>query len=105
MTSMTPHDSDTGRAPSHALVHQGWAHFQLQRPLAAWAAWQRALQVEPDARSAIEALERLAAATDLPAAARLVYRFQTPKDPDRRVRWDRRFQERDLERLDDAVEV
>src|SRR3954453_20992485 len=105
MTSSPPQPSDPGRAPSLALVQQGWSQLQLQRPLAAWAAWQRALREEPDARAAVEALGHLEASTELPAAARRVYRFQPPQDPDRRGRWDRRFLGKDLGRLDDAAEV
>src|SRR3954471_22951537 len=105
MTSTTPRPPDPSRAPSLALVQQGWSQLQLQRPLAAWAAWQRALRDEPDARAAVEALGRLEASTELPAAARRVYRFMTPSDPDRRGRWDLRFRGKDLGQLEDAAEV
>jgi tetratricopeptide (TPR) repeat protein len=73
------------------LVHQGWHDLQLQRPLAAWSDWQRALRAEPDNGAALSALERLAAAPELPASARAVYRFQAPADADRRARWDARL--------------
>src|SRR5262245_50183615 len=35
-----------------ALVHRGWDHLRLQRPLAAWASWQQALRLAPEDRAA-----------------------------------------------------
>src|SRR5262245_28463383 len=90
-------------ADALTLVHQGWNHLQLQRPQAAWASWQRALRISPAFPAAVQALETLASATELPAAARSVYRFQAPHNPDRRARWDLKFQGRDLEALEDAA--
>src|SRR5947209_7984494 len=98
MTSSTPADPDQALA----LVQEGWSHLQLQRPQAAWAAWQRALRVAPGSPAALEALKTLESAAELPLAARAVYRFMTARDPDRRARWDERFRGRDLEQLDDA---
>ena len=43
--------------PALALVHEGWDHLQLQRPLAAWASWQRALRIDPDDPAAPQALD------------------------------------------------
>ena len=91
-----------------ALVHEGWDHLKHQRPLAAWASWQRALRVEPDQPAAREALDRLAAAPEwpapeLPASARKEYRFRTPSDPERRARWDAAFRGRDLSDLSEAA--
>jgi tetratricopeptide (TPR) repeat protein len=74
-----------------ALVHEGWRHLQLQRPLAAWASWQRALRIEPGDRAARAALDSLAAAEVLPAAARASYRFRTPRGDVGRARWDARL--------------
>ena len=88
-----------------SLVHQGWNHLQLQRPLAAWASWQRALRVEPDQAAARQALDLLESAKDLPAAARAVYRFRNPDGDDRRTRWNARMQGRDLSDLSLAADV
>ena len=74
---------------STALVHEGWDHLQFQRPLAAWASWQRALRVDPDSSVAEKALSTLNSATDLPAAARTPYRFREARDLARRAIWDR----------------
>jgi hypothetical protein len=71
-----------------SLVHQGWTHLQLQRPLAAWASWQAALRLAPDDPAATQALDHLAHADDLPAAARGPYRLRSPSDPARRASWD-----------------
>jgi tetratricopeptide (TPR) repeat protein len=88
-----------------ALVHQGWEHLQRQRPLAAWSSWHRALRIKPDDPAALQALATLESAADLPAAARIVDRFQAPSDSDRRARWDARFQGRDLTDLADAADT
>ena len=88
-----------------SLVHQGWNHLQLQRPLAAWASWQRALRVEPDQAAARQALDLLESAKDLPAAARAVYRFRNPNGDDRRADWNARMQGRDLSDLALAADV
>jgi len=74
-----------------ALVREGWRHLQLQRPLAAWACWQRALRLAPDDPAAARALATLAVAPELPAVARAAYRFRNPEDPGRRARWDARL--------------
>ncbi len=89
--------------PILALVHQGWDHLKLRRPVAAWASWQLALRLQPGQEAAAHALDVLAGAGDLPAAARVEYRFLTPADPARRASWDLRFQGRDLEQLDQAA--
>src|SRR4051794_40513022 len=88
-----------------ALVHEGWHHLKLQRPLAAWASWQRALRRAPEDHAAREALEVLATAAELPLAARATYRFLTPADPARRERWDAGFRGRDLQDLPAAGEA
>src|SRR4051812_48829797 len=88
-----------------ARVHEGWDHFRLQRPLAAWASWQRALRVEPDSRAAQQALAFLADAPDLPAEARAVHRFRAPRDAVRRTLWNRRLGRRDLDDLAEAAEA
>lgn len=75
------------------LVHVGWDHLRHQRPLAAWASWQSALRLRPGDPAATQALDRLAAAVDLPAAARAVYRLRSPSTPDARSRWDAAFRE------------
>lgn len=85
------------------LVRRGWDHLRQQRPQAAWASWQRALRVAPDFPAALEAIETLASARELPAAARHVYRFQVPRGDDRRGHWDARLRGRDREQLDDAA--
>src|SRR4051794_9448341 len=88
-----------------ALVHQGWDHLRLQRPLAAWASWQRALRRAPEDQAAREALEQLANAPDLPTAARAVYRFRPPEGEARRARWDDRLRGHDLSELPVAAEA
>ena len=96
---MTPAES----AEALAWVHKGWDHLRCQRPIAAWASWNRALRIDPDQKAAQEALEILAAAEDLPAAARAVYRFRPPVGDDRRARWDAHFRGRDLAELEAAL--
>ena len=88
---------------SAALVGEGWEHFRLQRPLAAWASWQKALRRSPGNADAAEALESLETAADLPGAARASYRFQNPSDPARRAKWDARLQGRGLDDLNVAA--
>jgi tetratricopeptide (TPR) repeat protein len=105
-TSETPGDRSSPQAnPAVTLVREGWNHLQFQRPLAAWAAWQRALRIAPGDPAAEEAIARFEAATDLPLAARAVYRFRTPKDPSRRQQWDVAIRERDHEELAAAVDT
>lgn len=58
------------------LVLEGWDHLKLQRPLAAWAAFHRAIGVDPGSRAAARAARTLEQAADLPAAARALYRFR-----------------------------
>ncbi len=88
-----------------ALVHLGWDHLQHQRPLAAWACWRRALQVEPEYKAATRALHVLANAGDLPEAAKLEYKFLTTADADRRGRWDAAFRGRNMADLAVASEA
>lgn len=102
--TVTPTD-DSASAPSLDLIHEGWQHLQLQRPLAAWASWQRALRVDPENAAAIQALATLETAEELPAAARAVYRFRTPADAAGRARWDARLRSGGLDELDAAAEV
>jgi hypothetical protein len=73
--------------------------LQLQQPLAAWASWQKALRLSPDQAAARQAVDVLASAADLPAAARTVYRFRTPAGEDRRACWNARLEGRDLSDL------
>jgi tetratricopeptide (TPR) repeat protein len=87
----------------HALLHEGWNHHRLQRPLAAWASWQRALKLKPDDPAVLGALEHLESASDWPAVARASYKFQTPTDPGRRARWDALLSGRALDDLDHAA--
>lgn len=86
------------------LVNEGWNHLHLQRPLAAWASWQRVLRLVPGEPTATRALDRLAGAAELPAVARAVYRFQAPKDSGRRATWDVHLREAgNLDDLDSAL--
>jgi tetratricopeptide (TPR) repeat protein len=87
------------------LVQEGWRNLHLQRPLAAWASWQRALRVDPGDEAARQALETLENAVELPPAARAVYRFRTTSDPARRARWDARLRTQGLDDLAAAAEV
>ena len=84
------------------LVHEGWHHLRAQRPLAAWASWQRALRLAPDDPAALRAVETLERAEEVPAAARAAYRFQTPADDAQRARWNARLRGRGLDDLDAA---
>ena len=86
-----------------ALVHEGWARLQDQSPVAAWASWQRALRVEPGHEAATRALDFLAAAGNLPEAARVDRKLLAPRDEAARVRWDARLRGRDLGALDLAA--
>jgi tetratricopeptide (TPR) repeat protein len=75
-----------------AMVHEGWDHLKAQRPLAAWASWQRATGREGGSPAAAQAMATLESAADLPAAARAVYRLRAPSDAARRAAWDARLQ-------------
>jgi tetratricopeptide (TPR) repeat protein len=86
-----------------SLVHEGWRHMQLQRPMAAWASWQQAIRLKPGDRAATEALERLAIAEELPEVARKPRRLSNPSDDEARSRWNDAFQGRDLSDLDAAA--
>ncbi|CAN5870328.1 hypothetical protein BH23PLA1_BH23PLA1_02180 [soil metagenome] len=88
-----------------ALVHEGWNEVRLRRPLAAWAAWQRALRVKPGDPAATEAITILEGAEELPLAARKVYRFRSPTDLAQRARWDVAFGDRDMQDLAIAAET
>src|SRR3982750_2779530 len=88
-----------------ALVHQGWDHLKHQRPLAAWASWQRALRIKPGDPAATQALQILAAADELPAAARESYRFRPPKDERQRSNWNARLSGNDLDDLLNAAQA
>jgi tetratricopeptide (TPR) repeat protein len=97
--------SSTSDEQALALVQQGWEHLKLQRPLAAWASWQRALRVAPGDQAASEALAHLAAAEDLPHAARAAYRFRPPSQPKRSASWDSLLTSTKLADLDGAAEA
>lgn len=83
------------------LVHEGWRHLQLERPLAAWASWQRALRAEPGHPAALEAIDALASSRELPTAARTAYRFEPPLEQ-ARDRWNEVLGGVGLEELDAA---
>jgi hypothetical protein len=83
-----------------ALVRRGWDHLRAQRPLAAWAAWQQALRIDPGDRAAREALDNLAASAALPTAARVPYRFRPPTSDLRRKVWDEALRGGDLSDLE-----
>ena len=99
--------SSDGRDPDSpvSLVHEGWGHLRLQRPLAAWASWQQALRVAPGDRAATEALALLDSADELPPIARMGHRFRSPGDAIRRECWSSAFAGRDLGDLDAAAHV
>ena len=98
-----PRLMETGR--DTPLTPLGWNHLQLQRPLAAWACWQQALRIDPDDKAAKQALDALETLDELPAAARAVYRFFTPKDTARRDHWNGLLTGQNLEQLDQAAEA
>ncbi len=83
--------TNTSSVSATALVREGWDDLKSQRPLAAWASWQRALRVEPNSVVARQALSTLESAADLPLAARTTYRFRQPSDSRRRTAWDKRL--------------
>jgi tetratricopeptide (TPR) repeat protein len=87
------------------LVHEGWSHLQQERPLAAWGSWQRALRAEPDSVPAAQALATLETASELPLAARAVYRLRQPIDPARRAVWDEAMKDRNADDLVAMVEL
>jgi hypothetical protein len=90
---------DPEEESSSSLIHEGWNHVRSQRPLAAWASWQRALLVDPDSSAAAQAISTLESAKELPLAARTAYRFREPGDPARRVAWDERLRRGNLQEL------
>lgn len=104
MTSPNPDNSgDTDEVL--ALVHEGWNHLRLQRPIASWACWQRALRIQPGQPAATEALAVLENAEELPISARLPLRFRSPQSAERREEWSRAFLGRDLRELEEAADV
>jgi tetratricopeptide (TPR) repeat protein len=96
---------NSGSESATSLVQEGWNHVMCQRPLAAWASWQRALRVDPDSSAATQALSTLESAKELPLAARTTYRFREPRDPARRGVWDERLRRNDLEELEATAEA
>lgn len=72
-------------------IRRGWAFFQSQRPIAAWAAWQSVVRQDPENKAAAEALGHLADALDLPEVGRKPLRFQPPEGEERRLRWNEVF--------------
>jgi tetratricopeptide (TPR) repeat protein len=99
----TPSSTEATRALP--LIHEGWDHLMHQRPLAAWASWQRALRIDRESQAARGALASLESAEDLPTAARAVWRFRAPATPEQRARWNERIKGRNLEELADAAAV
>ncbi len=97
--------SSAGNETSTSLIHEGWDHLRSQRPLAAWASWQRALRIQPDSAAALRALSTLESAKDLPLAARTTYRFREPRDPARRPIWDERLRHGNLEDLNATADA
>src|SRR5947209_17645716 len=70
MSQSSEHDQALG------LVHQGGDHLRYQRPIAAWGAWNRALQIIPEFAAARQAFDARETATDLPASARAASHFR-----------------------------
>lgn len=73
-------------------IRRGWAFFQSQRPIAAWANWQSVIRQAPENKPAQQALDHLAIALDLPDVARKPLRFLPPEGEQRRKRWNTVFQ-------------
>jgi hypothetical protein len=92
-------------AQATAAVHEGWNHLHSQSPLAARGSWLRALRIDADSRAAQRALSRLDTAPDLPAAARIAYRFRHPDHPDLRAAWDARILPAASARLADLADL
>jgi predicted Zn-dependent protease len=78
----------TKRDPGLAFVREGWEHLRLQRPLAAMASWEQALQLEALNQAASQALQLLRNAPDLPRLARTSFRFRTPQGEALRAAWN-----------------
>ncbi len=87
------------------LIHEGWRHLHLQRPLAAHASWQRALQLVPEQPAALEAIDRFQASSELPELARPSIRFREPTDDQTRERWNDAFQGTMIDDLTVAAEI
>ena len=87
------------------LVQQGWSQLFLQRPLAAWACWQRVLRADPENTAAREAIDLLEVTEELPHPARANPKFRSPADDNARDRWNATFRGRDLSDLDLATQV
>lgn len=83
----------------------GWEHLKAQRPIAAWASWQRALALDPDDGAALQALSRLESSPQLPHAAKRGWRFHPPAGPAPAARWDKILGSGDAARLEQAVEA
>lgn len=83
--------ADSGAQPLADSIRRGWALLQSQRPHAAWASWQSVLRHDPGNAAANEALERLAAADDLPEVARRPLRFAAPAGDEAREAWNKAF--------------
>lgn len=87
----TESDSDIAIALGEQ-IRRGWAFFQSQRPIAAWANWQSVIRQSPENMPAQQALDHLASAFDLPDVARKPLRFLPPEGEQRRERWNTVFQ-------------
>ena len=72
--------TEPATADIRPLVILGWDHLRAGRPLAARAAWRRALRDHPDDRAAGEALRLLDNAPELPEAARKERRLRPPRE-------------------------
>lgn len=97
--------SPSDHATAQSLFEEGREHFRLQRPIAAWASWRRALGFVPNFSPALQALESLEQADQLPVTARTPLRFAPPASPMRRRHWDKAFKRLDLEDLSDATQA
>jgi hypothetical protein len=87
------------------LVHEGWQFLRSERPLAARASWERAVGLDPGSKTASDALARLAAAENLPAAARMRRSLESPRDEGAREAWGRMFAAVDSSALDAVAEA
>lgn len=92
-------DTNSKAADAAAMIQEGWRHLRAQRPIAAWASWQRATRLESENAPALAALERLASAPFLPAIAREEQRLQSPRDSKQRAAWDQVLKARPMHDL------
>lgn len=93
----------------HALFGVGRCHLLLGRPMAAWAAWQQALKIDPSFQPAQSAITEAIIGNELlPAFLRQGARLKSPDElavfnDERRKRWDQALTKEIDWHVDDLV--